>query len=49
MRNSFTTWDSNSGWTRCALNPECGILTPTQEPGLGMTLRKADAEKYRQG
>jgi L-alanine-DL-glutamate epimerase-like enolase superfamily enzyme len=32
-----------------ALNPECGILTPTQEPGLGMTFREADAEKYRQG
>ena len=32
-----------------ALNPECGILTPIQEPGLGMTFREADAEKYRQG
>jgi len=32
-----------------ALDPEGGILTPTQEPGLGMTLREADAEKYRQG
>jgi len=32
-----------------ALNPDGGILTPTPEPGLGMALRDADAEKYRRG
>jgi len=32
-----------------ALSPDCGILTPAPEPGLGMTLREADAEKYRIG
>jgi L-alanine-DL-glutamate epimerase-like enolase superfamily enzyme len=32
-----------------ARGPEGGILTPAPEPGLGMTLREADAEKYRVG
>jgi L-alanine-DL-glutamate epimerase-like enolase superfamily enzyme len=32
-----------------ALDPEGGILTPTQEPGLGMSLKETDAEKYREG
>jgi len=32
-----------------ALDPDGGILTPAPEPGLGMTLREADAEKYRVG
>jgi L-alanine-DL-glutamate epimerase-like enolase superfamily enzyme len=30
-----------------ALDPEGGILTPAGEPGLGMSLREADAAKYR--
>jgi L-alanine-DL-glutamate epimerase-like enolase superfamily enzyme len=32
-----------------ALDPAGGTLTPAQEPGLGMALRDADAEKYRIG
>jgi len=32
-----------------ALDPDGGILTPTAEPGLGMTLREVDAERYRVG
>jgi L-alanine-DL-glutamate epimerase-like enolase superfamily enzyme len=32
-----------------ALDPEGGILAPAPEPGLGMSLRESEAEKYRQG
>jgi L-alanine-DL-glutamate epimerase-like enolase superfamily enzyme len=32
-----------------ALDPIGGTLTPTTEPGLGMELREADADKYRLG
>jgi L-alanine-DL-glutamate epimerase-like enolase superfamily enzyme len=33
-----------------ALDPDGGILTPAPDrPGLGMSLKEADAEKYRQG
>jgi len=33
-----------------ALDPAGGILTPDpDEPGLGLTLRDSDAERYRQG
>jgi hypothetical protein len=33
-----------------ALDPAGGILTPDpDEPGLGLTLRESDAERYRQG
>ncbi len=32
------------------LAPAGGILTPDpDEPGLGLTLRESDAERYRQG
>jgi hypothetical protein len=31
------------------LDPDGGVLTTTGEPELGMTLRKADDEKYRGG
>jgi L-alanine-DL-glutamate epimerase-like enolase superfamily enzyme len=32
-----------------ALDPGGGVLTPSPAPGLGMVLREADADKYRQG
>ena len=33
-----------------ALDPDGGVLTPAPDrPGLGMSLKEADAEKYRQG
>jgi hypothetical protein len=33
-----------------ALSPGPGALTPVPgQPGLGMSLKEADAEKYRQG
>jgi L-alanine-DL-glutamate epimerase-like enolase superfamily enzyme len=33
-----------------ALDPDGGILTPAPDrPGLGMSLREPDAEKYRVG
>jgi L-alanine-DL-glutamate epimerase-like enolase superfamily enzyme len=32
-----------------ALDPGGGTLAPAPEPGLGMSLRESDAEKYRQG
>ena len=32
-----------------ALGPHGGILAPAPEPGLGMSFKEADAERYRQG
>ncbi len=33
-----------------ALDPDCGVLTPDpDQPGLGLTLRESDAERYRCG